>query len=345
MDCFYAAVELLDRPDLVGKPVAVGGRPEGRGVITTASYEARKFGVKSAIPSSRAIRLCPQLIIIPHNFEKYRKASRQVRAIMERFTDKIEPLSLDEAYLDVTDCTDFGNSATLIAQEIRRLIFEETGLTASAGIAPNKFLAKVACEWNKPNGQKVIKPSEIDAFVKDLPVEKLFGVGKVTAEKMHSLGYKTCGDLQKRSIAELTQHFGSWAVTLYDNARGICNRRVETSSERKSLSVENTFSHDLSDLKACLAELPELYNDWLERIYKRELGAQVRGAFVKLKFHDFETTTHEKATKGLPKIQVFEELLTEAFERGGRPVRLIGIGGRFGSTSSKPKSRAQLKLL
>ncbi len=345
MDCFYAAVELLDRPDLVGKPVAVGGRPQGRGVITTATYEARKFGVKSAIPSSRAIRLCPQLIIIPHNFEKYKKASREVRAIMERFTDKIEPLSLDEAYLDVTDCNHFGNSATLIAKEIRRLIFEETRLTASAGIAPNKFLAKVACEWNKPNGQKVIKPSEIDDFVKDLPVEKLFGVGKVTAEKMHSLGFKTCGDLQKRSIAELTQHFGSWAVTLYDNSRGICNREVDTSSERKSLSVENTFSSDLVDLKACLAELPELYNDWLERIYKRELGAQVRGAFVKLKFHDFETTTHEKASKGLPKIQVFEELLKEAFERGGRPVRLIGIGGRFGTTSSKPKSRAQLKLL
>ncbi|RYZ65306.1 MAG: DNA polymerase IV, partial [Proteobacteria bacterium] len=240
MDAFYASVELRDRPEFIGKPISVGGSPDGRGVVATANYEARKFGVKSAMPMATAIRLCPHLVCIRPDFAKYKRESRKVREIFERFTSKIEPLSLDEAYLDVTGLDLFDGSATRIANEIRRLIKEETGLTASAGVAPNKFLAKIASDINKPDGIKVIRPHEIDDFMRTLPIEKIWGVGKVTAKKMHSLGFFTCGDLQRKSIAELTAFFGSWGAKLYDYSRGIDNRSVKESRERKSLSVEET---------------------------------------------------------------------------------------------------------
>lgn len=345
MDCFYAAVELRDRPELRGRPVAVGGPPESRGVIATASYEARAFGVRSAMASATALRLCPELIILPPNFPKYKKESRRIREIFSRFTDRIEPLSLDEAYLDVTGAPQFDGSATRIAQEIRRLIREETGLTASAGVAPNKFLAKIASDINKPDGLKVIRPSEVETFVKTLPVEKIWGVGKVTARKMHQMGLHTCADLQKLSVAELTQHFGSSGVLLYDFARGIDHREVRADRERKSLSVEETFSADLNTLEECLAKLHELYEDWNDRMERAGVAEKIRGIFVKLKFHDFKNTTHETVFNGYPRIEDFKPLLEEAFLRRGEPVRLIGIGVRLETRSSKMSgSTPQLKL-
>lgn len=344
MDCFYAAVEMRDRPELRGKPVAVGGSPANRGVVATANYEAREFGVRSAMASARAVRICPNLVLLPPNFQKYKLESRKVRTILDRFSETIEPLSLDEAYLDVSQATVCEGSATRIAQEIRRQIFHETGLTASAGVAPNKFLAKVASEWNKPNGLKVIRPQDIEQLMPALKVEKIFGVGRVTAAKMHNQGIRTCGDLQKLSIPELTARFGSWGIRLHEYARGIDLRPVDTSSERKSLSVEETFSTDLPDLAACRAQIPELYQEWQRRMERSGLQKQIRGIFVKLKFHDFTTTTHEAKINRYPEPDDFLHLLDEAFLRRNAPVRLIGLGSRLATLDTAAPDDRQLTL-
>ncbi|MCB0387051.1 MAG: DNA polymerase IV, partial [Bdellovibrionales bacterium] len=221
MDCFYAAVEMRDRPELKGKPVVVGGRPDSRGVVATANYEARRFGIRSAISCSRAYRLCPETVFIKPDFSRYKQESRHIREIMIRYSSVIEPLSLDEAFLDVTGVDLCGGSATRMAREIRRALWEERGLTASAGIAPNKLLAKIASEVNKPNGQKTVVPGEVDAFMKRLPVESLFGVGKVTAKKLHQLGFKTCGQLQELDQATMIRRFGRWGGQLYWQCRGV----------------------------------------------------------------------------------------------------------------------------
>lgn len=344
MDCFYAAVEMRDRPELRGRPIAVGGPPGTRGVVATANYEARKFGVRSAMPSTTAARLCPEIVFIHPDFSKYKRESKKVREILNRFSAHIEPLSLDEAYLDVTGSKDFDGSATRIAAEIRRLIKEEIGLTASAGVAPNKFLAKVASDINKPDGMKVIRPSEVESFVYQLPIEKIWGVGKVTAQKMHQMGIKTCGDLQKFSVSELTEIFGSWGVKLYDFARGKDDRPVREDRERKSLSVEETYERDLETLQACLDKLPELYEDWHQRMTRADLSERIRGIFVKLKFHDFKSTTHETVFEGYPKVADFQALLEDAYQRRGEPVRLLGLGVRLESTAKSSSSTPQLKF-
>lgn len=344
MDCFYAAVEVKYNPSLKGKPLGIGGPPNSRSVLCTASYEARKYGVKAAMPSSQAVRLCPSLILVPPQFNLYKKESQKVREIFQRFTNKIQPLSLDEAYLDVTDCTDFGGSATLIAHEIRRLIFVETGLTASAGVAPNKFLAKIASDWKKPNGQFVIRPQDIKSFMVDLPVDKIFGVGKVTAQKMYDLGIKTCGDLQKFTVFELHQFFGSRAQELHDFSYGIDERDVITEWERKSLTVESTFDKDLMSLEECQQELFPIYEDFLRRLKKDDSIDRVRGIVVKLKFFDFKQTTHERVFKGLPSLSEFESLLENAYLRRQTPVRLIGLGVRLGSEVEELENSPQLQF-
>lgn len=344
MDCFYAAVEVKYNPSLKGKPLGIGGPPNSRSVLCTASYEARKYGVRAAMPSSHAVRLCPSLILVPPQFNLYKKESQKVREIFQRFTNKIQPLSLDEAYLDVTDCVEFGGSATLIAQEIRRLIFIETGLTASAGVAPNKFLAKIASDWKKPNGQFVIRPQDIKAFMVDLPVEKIFGVGRVTAQKMYDLGIRTCGDLQKFTVFELHHFFGSRAQELHDYSYGIDERDVITEWERKSLTVESTFNKDLMSLEECRQELFPIYEDFLRRLEKGDYIDRVRGIVVKLKFFDFKQTTHEKVFKGLPSLDEFESLLENAYLRRQSPVRLIGLGVRLGSEVEELESSPQLQF-
>jgi len=341
MDCFYAAVEVKYRPELKGKPLGVGGPPNSRSVLTTASYEARKFGVRSAMPSSQAARLCPQLIFVPPNFSLYKKESRAVREILNRYTERIQPLSLDEAFLDVTDCPAAGGSATRIAQEIREAIQSELQLTASAGIAPNKFLAKIASDWKKPNGQFVIRPQDIEKFMPPLKIEKIHGVGKVTARKMHEHGIFTCGDLQKHTLFQLTKWFGSWAPSLKNYAFGIDHRPVEVDSERKSLTVEETYNQDLQTLKECLDRIEGLYQDWEMRMARCE--EKIRGHVVKLKFHDFKTTTHERTSKEWPTRQDFKMLLERAWARREEAVRLIGIGVRL-ETQEKAGETAQLSL-
>jgi DNA polymerase-4 len=255
-------------------------------------------------------------------------------------------LSLDEAYLDVTDCKEFGGSATLIAQEIRRLIFTELKLTASAGIAPNKFLAKVASDWKKPNGQFVVRPQDVEAFVKELPVEKIFGVGKVTAQKMHDVGLHTLGDVQKYSVPELHRWFGSRAQDLYDYARGVDHREVITEWERKSLTVEETYNKDIATYEECRQRIPELYDDFLGRLERGEYQDSIKGMVVKLKFFDFKSTTHEEVIHGVPTKADFERLLEKAWSRRGVPVRLIGLGVRLGSQNKKEEqaNSPQLKF-
>ncbi len=343
MDCFYAAVEVKHNPSLRGKPLGIGGPPNTRSVLCTASYEARKFKVRAAMPSSQAVRLCPQLILIPPHFDLYKKESQAVHKIFYRFTNRVESLSLDEAYLDVTESKIFGGSATLMAQEIRRLIQTELNLTASAGIASNKFLAKIASDWKKPNGQFVIRPSEIEQFMKALQIEKIYGVGKVTAQKMHEMGLRTCADLQKYSVFELARVFGSRAAELKELAFGIDHRPVEVHSERKSLTVEETFDRDLYDLDQCLKQVPRLYEDWQHRMLKCKEQNRIRGFVVKIKFSDFKSTTHEISAKHWPQLQDFITLLGKAWERRSEPVRLIGLGVRLASDSVEKES-AQMKF-
>ena len=327
-DCFYAAIEMRDDPSLRGKPLAVGGRPDQRGVVATCNYEAREYGVRSAMPMSQALQRCPHLIVLKPAMDKYRAASRQILAIYRDYTDLVEPLSLDEAYLDVTDSPHFRGSATLIAQDIRARIAETVGITASAGIAPNKFIAKIASDWNKPNGQYVVRPEEVDAFVAKLPVNKLFGVGKVTAAKINRLGAHTCADLREWSIVDLQRHFGKCGGSLYWLSRGVDRRRVNPDQERKSVSVEETYPKDLPDRDACQRELTPLIELLVQRVRRVQAESHIHKLFVKLRFDDFRRTTAECVATAIDETQC-RRLLDTAFERGKRPVRLLGVGVRL----------------
>src|SRR5690606_16641244 len=327
-DCFYAAIEMRDNPALRGKPLAVGGASDRRGVVATCNYEARKFGVHSAMPTATALRHCPQLIVVPPRMEKYREVSRQVHEIFSDYTDLIEPLSLDEAYLDVSAATSFRGSATLIAEDIRRRVRENLGITISAGVAPNKFLAKIASDWNKPDGQFVLRPEQVDDFVRQLPVKKLHGVGKVTAARLNSLGVQTCEDMRAWSVEALASHFGSFGQRLYDLCRGIDDREVKVERQRKSVSVETTYVQDLPDMQACLQVWQPLYEDLLRRWKPMAGRYRIGGKFVKLKFNNFVSTTAEQSADN-DGISLFPALLEEAWKRHQRPVRLMGVGFRL----------------
>jgi DNA polymerase-4 len=326
-DCFYAAIEMRDDPALRGLPVAVGGEAGSRGVIATCNYEARRYGVHSAMASSTARRLCRDLIIIPPNMEKYVVASQEVTDIFRDYTDLIEPLSLDEAFLDVTDSKVCKGSASLMAREIRQRVRTSVGITLSAGIAPNKFLAKIASEWNKPDGQFVVTPAMVPDFVRTLSIKKIHGVGKVTARKMNMLGIDTCGDLQQYSQLQLLEMFGSFGERLYQLCRGQDDRKVRTEHARKSVSVEQTFDEDLVGVDQCLAMLPELFADLQKRIGNARHEVAIGKLFVKLKFNDFVSTTAEHVALE-PELDGYRKLCRTAFERGNKPVRLIGLGVR-----------------
>jgi DNA polymerase-4 len=338
-DCFYASVEMRDDPALRGVALAVGGRADQRGVVATCNYEARRYGVHSAMATSQALQRCPGLVVLPPNMEKYRVASRQILAIYRDYTDLVEPLSLDEAYLDVTGSSRCKGSATLIAQEIRARIVETVGITASAGVAPNKFVAKIASDWNKPDGLFLVRPDEVDAFVAALPVKKLFGVGKVTAAKLNKLGAATCADLRSWPLLELQQHFGRFGTRLYDLCRGVDEREVSNSHERKSVSVEETYTPDVPDLPACLALLPELFDNLAVRVKRCGAENQVHKLFVKLRFANFQQTTVE-CVGTAPHVALYEKLMETGYARGKLPVRLLGVGVRLGET----EKRDQLSL-
>jgi DNA polymerase IV len=327
MDAFYASVEQRDNPELRGKPVAVGGSA-GRGVVAAASYEARKFGVRSALPSITAKRICPDLIFVKPRFEIYKEVSRQIRAIFHEYTDIIEPLSLDEAYLDVTENHKGIEIATQIALEIRQKIFETTQLTASAGISYNKFLAKTASDINKPNGQCVIKPSQAESFIETLPIHKFYGIGKVTAEKFKKMGVENGKDLKALELDYLVKKFGKVGHYYFDISRGIDHRKVQPNRESKSISVENTFFKDLELASEIYNELFKLSKDLLARTKKNNL--QGKTLTLKVKYADFESIIRSKTIEtGFPTVEIIEktiENLVENLQPFPKGIRLLGVG-------------------
>ncbi|NJB81445.1 DNA polymerase IV [Wenyingzhuangia aestuarii] len=325
MDAFFASVAQLDHPELRGKAIAVGGDGR-RGVIAAASYEARKFGVKSAMAGSLAKKMCPHLIFVGTDFARYKEISNQVREIFYEYTDLVEPLSLDEAYLDVTTNKKGMQSATLIAEEIRKEIFKRTGLNASAGIAPNKFVAKIASDINKPNGQKTIVPSEVIPFLETLQIRKFYGVGKVTTQKMYQLGIFTGADLKSKTLAFLEQHFKSSAQHYYNIVRGIHTSPVRPSRTRKSVGAEHTYLENLTSEIFILKKLETLSSE----IEKRLLKSDVKGRTItlKIKYSDFSQTTRSKTLTNFIHLQtdifpVVKELLYQ--NELNESVRLLGI--------------------
>ncbi|MBN2279507.1 MAG: DNA polymerase IV [Candidatus Marinimicrobia bacterium] len=345
MDAFYASVEQRDHPQYRGKPVAVGS-PSKRGVIAAASYEAREYGVRSAMPSVLAIRKCPDLIFLKPRFHIYKQISVQIHRIFSEYTDLIEPLSLDEAFLDVTINKKNLKSATHIAQEIRDKIMDQTNLTASAGISINKFLAKIASDINKPNGMYLIKPEEVDTFLCELPIHKFFGVGKVTAQKMNNLGIYIGADLRRISLEELIRHFGKTGIYYYNVVRGQDNRPVEPSRIRKSIGAEATFYNDIVNDDILLNHIESISED----VWSRMLRANVFGKTLtlKVKYHDFTVNTHSTTQSNY--IDTQEELFTlakrllEIRRFPDKPIRLLGLSVSNLNNSSVTKEFEQLCL-
>jgi DNA polymerase-4 len=326
-DCFYAAIEERDDPSLRGHPLAVGGSAEGRGVVATCNYEARKFGIHSAMPTREALRRCRDLRVLRPAMDKYRRASKEILAIYRSVTELVEPLSLDEAFLDVSATKLFGGSATLTARDIKARVREQVGITVSAGVAPNKFLAKIASDWEKPDGFTVVLPAEVDAFVAALPIERIFGVGAVTAAKLKAAGFHTCEEIRARSRQDLKQMFGALGDRLYELSRGIDHRRVDPDSQRKSLSVETTYTVDLKSLVRCTEELDLLITDLASQATRLKSGDRIEAVFVKIRFDDFRKTTVERRATAIHREQL-QEMLTTGVARHARAVRLLGVGVR-----------------
>ena len=328
MDAFYASVEQRDRPELRGKPVAVGGRPEGRGVVAAASYEARTFGVRSALSMARALSLCPDLVVVPPDFRKYRAISQQVFDLFRAVTPAVEPLSLDEAYLDVTENAWGEPLATPVARRLKAQIRERTGLTASAGVAPNKFLAKVASGWRKPDGLTVVPHQRVEAFLQQLPVNAAWGVGPVTERKLRAAGIERLVDLRAADDDTLRGLVGRQADGLRRLALGIDDRPVVADRERKSRSSEHTYARDLSDIATIRTEIDRLAAEtaaWLERA-----GVCARTVTIKVRYHDFTTITRSDtarlATLHAGDITRRARTLLDRTDAGRRPVRLLGVG-------------------
>ena len=327
MDAFYASVEQRDQPDLRGKPVAVGGPPESRGVVAAASYEARKFGVRSAIPMSRAVRLCPQLVIVRPDFTKYRTASQQVFAIFREVTPLVEGLSLDEAYLDVTENSWGEPLGVNVAKRIKARIREETGLTASAGVAPNKFLAKIASAWRKPDGLTVIAPERVESFLQQLPVDALWGVGPVTAARLHERGVRRLVDVRTADPAVLRSAVGSMTEWLQQLAAGEDDRPVEPNRPSKSSSSECTYAHDLTEIERMREEVAEMARD--NAVWLKKRGIVARTVTIKVRYSDFTTITRSHSappTDDEAEIVRRAVALLDKTDARTRPGRLLGAG-------------------
>ncbi|CAM4029926.1 DNA polymerase IV [Flavobacterium antarcticum] len=344
MDAFYASVEQMDNPELKGKPLAVGGS-EVRGVVAAASYEARKFGVRSALSGALAKKYCPELLFVRPRFDRYKEISRKVQAIFYDYTDLVEPLSLDEAYLDVTQNKKGNPSASLIAKEIRERIFNEVGLTASAGISINKFVAKIASDVNKPNGQKTVNPDEVIAFLEELPIRKFYGVGKVTTEKMYQLGIFTGLDLRNKELDFLEKHFGKSGSFYYNVVRGIHNSEVKSERIAKSVAAEHTFDENLSSEIFMEEKLKAIAEQLEKRLLRNNLAGKT--VTLKIKYSDFTQQTRSKtlpyfiASKALL-FETVKELLYQ--ERMRESVRLLGISVTSLNTEVKKSVVVQLKF-
>jgi DNA polymerase-4 len=344
MDAFYASVEQMDNPELRGKPIAVGGA-ENRGVVSAASYEARKFGVRSAISGVMAKKNCPELIFVKPRFDRYKEISKKIHKIFREYTDLVEPLSLDEAYLDVTKNKKGNPSASLLAQEIRLRIFNEVGLTASAGISVNKFVAKIASDYNKPNGQKTVNPDEVISFLEQLPIQKFYGVGKVTTEKMFQLGIFSGLDLKSKSIEFLEKHFGKSGGFYYNVVRGIHNSEVKSDRITKSVAAEYTFDVNLSSEIFMMEKLDKIANELERRLKKHNIAGKT--ITLKIKYSDFTQQTRSKtmpyfiSDKALI-LETVRELLFQ--EKMKDSVRLLGISLSNLNTEEKKTVVVQLKF-
>lgn len=343
MDAFYASVEQHDNPELRGKPIAVGGGQYG--VVAAASYEARKFGVRSAMPGRMALEKCPHLIVVKPRFQRYKEISQQIRTIFYEYTDLVEPLSLDEAYLDVTENKKGIESANDIAREIRNRIFEETGLTASAGISVNKFLAKVASDYNKPNGQKTIHPTQILEFMEELPIEKFYGIGKVTANKMHEMHIFKGSDLKKKSLEELIRLFGKSGNYYYNVVRGIHKSEVKPHRIQKSVAVEETFWENLLDEDSVFKQLQLISEELEARLRKKEIKG--KSLTLKIKYKDFtqytRSTTQEVYFAGATDFFETAQKLWE-LRPFDKPVRLLGLSLSNLNTQETKQISVQLKI-
>jgi DNA polymerase-4 len=346
MDCFYAAVEMRDFPQYKNVPLAVGG-VGARSVLSTCNYQARKYGIRSAMSSIKAMQLCPDLVIVNGRMAVYQQVSQHIRNIFQQYTDIIEPLSLDEAYLDVSHSTLCGGSATLIAEKIRQQIFDELNLTASAGVAPNKFLAKIASDENKPNGQCVVSPDKVAKFVEHLPLKKIPGIGPKTANKLQVRGFSTCKDVRESNVTELQLVVGKFAAVLYQRSFGQDERSLEISRQRKSLAIETTFSEDIEFngqvINNCQHVIDKLYIKLTQRLEKHSDRCIVRQG-IKLKFSDFNQTTVEQQSISCDKAS-FTQLLEKALIRAGeRSIRLIGLTLGFEDIHLTPLAQKQLAL-
>ena len=328
MDAFYASVEQRDRPELRGRPVAVGGRPESRGVVAAASYEAREFGVRSALSMAQAVRRCPELVIVPPDFTKYRTVSRQVFDLFRAVTPLVEPLSLDEAYLDVTENAWGEPLATPVARRLKQQIRETTGLTASAGVAPNKFLAKIASGWRKPDGLTVVPGERVEAFLQQLPVDKLWGVGPVTARRLRAAGIERLVDVRGVDPERLRGVVGSQAERLHQLAHGVDERPVTPHREARSRSAERTYAEDLRDIEAVRAEVDKLARRAAAMIERA--GVYARTVTLKVRYDDFRTVTRSQtervATRDADLIARRACALLDRTDAGRRPIRLLGVG-------------------
>ncbi len=329
MDCYYAAIEMRDNPLLRDVPLAVGGRSDQRGVVATCNYLAREFGVHSAMATSTALKLCPQLVVIPGRMSYYKAISKQIHGIFSRYTPQVESISLDEAYLDVTECNRFAGSATRLAAEIRQTIKQELDLTASAGVAPNKFLAKIGSEVNKPDGQFVLPPEHVERFVRALNLARIPGVGKATLQRLNANQLYTCGDVLYWDRSKLIRYFGTMGELLFQRSRGIDDRPVRNQRDRKSLSVEHTYPRDIPTVSACEEALKVLFEELCRRLSSSAGNRQIKTQQLKLKFSDFTSTTIERHATSLS-FQLYRELLPIAWQRGhGMGIRLAGLGVGF----------------
>lgn len=326
MDAFFASVEQRDQPEYQGKPLIVGGQPNSRGVVAACSYEARKFGIHSAMPCSRAYRLCPQAIFVPPRFEAYREVSQQIREIFWQYATQVEPLSLDEAYLDVTYTADFDGSATRIAQAIKAEILAKTQLNASAGVSYNKFLAKIASDMDKPNGLYVIKPEQGLAFVSDLPIGKFHGVGPATEAKMQKIGIQTGADLRQKTLVELVEMFGKSGQYYYNIARAIDERPVRSTRVRKSLGKETTFAEDILSIQLLTETLNGLAEQLLIKLSEQEL--QAKTMTLKVKYANFQQVTRAQSVNNVLEINAVKRWIPQLLKRtkaGEQAIRLVGL--------------------
>jgi len=360
MDCFFAAIEMLDHPQYVGKPLAVGGQAQSRSVLCTANYEARKYGVHSALSSAIAIKRCPHLVIVKPRSHRYKEISEQIQNIFYDYTDKVQMLSLDEGFLDVTEyCEANGIFATKLAKEIRHRIFIETGLTASAGISHNKFLAKISSDWNKPDGQWVVTPDDAAAFAYQLELRKVPGIGTKSLERCHSLGLYKLGDIRDKGLLWTIDHFGKNGHSLFLKSLGQHHAEVGNQSQRKSISCEQTFSHDLHSITEIHDQFPMLISDLEERI-KRYFNLStpegksldltpIKKLFIKMKTKDFKNHTHEfiRPSDMNWNLDIFKKLSENLYHNIGKPsIRLLGIGVKLHYTQKDElEDLGQLRLL